>query len=337
MKPKISVIMPNYNTQIDILGEAVDSILKQTYTNFELIIVDDCSTNESYNYLQALSDSRILLIRNENNLGITKTLNIALSHARGEYIARMDSDDVSLPDRLEKQLLFMEKSPNVVVCGTYAKEIGDGEKERCRKIPMKKIYQCSVLFGNVYGLIHPTAFFRSSVLKDNNIWYDEKIETAQDYAMWAECCRYGEISNVEEVLFLYRIHKGQVSARKRELQRECTIYTLKKQLLNIMPEISDYEVEQHYKYCVTNEISREMKKWFKTIIVENRKNNYVDQVELVEFVRSFWKLKVNIVSSNLQTIQQLVCLCMNTNCLDWPTIFKNLFRRIKKRSRRYSF
>ena len=186
MEPKISVIMPNYNTPVDMLTEAVNSILNQTYSNFEFIIVDDCSTNESYNYLKTISDSRIILIRNESNLGVTKSLNIALSHARGKYIARMDSDDISLSNRLEKQFLFMEEFPEIVVCGTYAREIGDGDNNRYRKIPTQKIYQCSVLFGNIYGLIHPSAFFRASILKKNNIWYDENIPAAQDYAICAQ-------------------------------------------------------------------------------------------------------------------------------------------------------
>ena len=328
MEPKISVIMPNYNTPINMLSEAVNSILNQTYSNFEFIIVDDCSSDESYDFLKALDDPRVVLIRNEQNLGVTKTLNVALSCTRGEYIARMDSDDISLPDRLEKQLLFMEQ---VVVCGTYAKEIGDGEKNRYRQIPKKNTYQCSVLFGNVYGLIHPSAFFRAAVLKKNNIWYDENISTAQDYAMWAECCRYGEIANLEEMLFLYRIHKSQVSSRKRELQKKCTIYTQKKQLLKIIPQISDNEVEQHYLYCVSNEINREMKKWFRTIINENKKRAYVDQTALVEFIKNFLRLKVNIISSNLQTPQQLISLCLNTNLLEWPIIFKNLFRRVSRK------
>lgn len=324
MEPKISVIMPNYNTPVDMLTEAVNSILNQTYSNFEFIIVDDCSTNESYNYLKTISDSRIILIRNESNLGVTKSLNIALSHARGKYIARMDSDDISLSNRLEKQFLFMEEFPEIVVCGTYAREIGDGDNNRYRKIPTQKIYQCSVLFGNIYGLIHPSAFFRASILKKNNIWYDENIPAAQDYAIWAECCRYGEIVNLDEVLFLYRIHKSQISSIKRELQKECTIYTMKNQLLKIMPGISDREVEQHYLFCVSNKVNKEMRKWFRKIITENKKSNYVDQAALNEFIKCFLRLKINIMAVNIQTPKQLLSLCCNTNLFEWWVIFCRL-------------
>ena len=99
---EISVIMPTYNTSVPILQEAVESILNQTYKNFEFIIINDCSTNGSGEYLESLDDSRIVLINNPTNLGVTKSLNIGLNVARGRYIARMDSDDISLPLRFEK-------------------------------------------------------------------------------------------------------------------------------------------------------------------------------------------------------------------------------------------
>lgn len=328
MRPKISVIMPNYNTPIEMLERAVNSILEQTYRNFEFIIVDDCSTDESYDYLKTLDDSRIKLIRNDHNMGVTKTLNIAMTYANGEYIARMDSDDISLPNRLERQLAFMEVNPQVVVCGTYAREIGDKNRIRHREIPSQNIYQCGVLFGNIYGLIHPTAFFRGVVLKENNITYDENITTAQDYAMWAKCCRYGEVANIDEELFLYRIHENQISSKKRETQVKCTIYTLKNELSKIIPNITDREVEQHYQYCISYEVNSGMKKWLKRIIVANKEMKYVDPSSLTNFVESFWKSKINVASRNIHTPNQLIRLCLQCTVLEWPIIFKNILVRV---------
>ena len=113
----ISVIMPTYNTPREFLENAIQSILRQTYGDFEFIIVDDCSTDDTEEYLRSIADSRIRVIRNQTNLGITKSLNIGLREARGEYIARMDSDDIALPERFEKQLKFMQEHQNVIVCG----------------------------------------------------------------------------------------------------------------------------------------------------------------------------------------------------------------------------
>lgn len=115
----ISVIMPVYNTPKDILNEAVKSILNQSFADFEFIIIDDCSDKaECKDYLESLYDERIRIIRNPQNLGITKSLNIGLRAASGKYIARMDSDDISLPRRLEKQYSFMEEHTDTLICGT---------------------------------------------------------------------------------------------------------------------------------------------------------------------------------------------------------------------------
>ena len=102
----ISVVMATYNTPTPFLKTAVESVLNQTFTAFEFIIVDDASTNESVDYLKGLTDERVRIVRNSSNLGITKSLNIGLREARGKYIARMDADDISLPQRFEKQYLF---------------------------------------------------------------------------------------------------------------------------------------------------------------------------------------------------------------------------------------
>ena len=120
----ISVVMPIYNTPVSFLKEAVESILNQTFSDFEFIIIDDGSANEVKEYLEGLTDPRIRIIRNEKNLGITKSLNIGFHAAKGKYIARMDSDDVSLSERFEKQFMFMETHPDVIMCGTDVEEFG---------------------------------------------------------------------------------------------------------------------------------------------------------------------------------------------------------------------
>ena len=121
---KISVVMPVFNTQIDFLKEAVESILNQSFREFEFIIIDDGTTDGSSQYLGSLSDPRIRIIRNERNLGITQSLNIGFSIAKGKYIARMDSDDISLPCRLQEQYNLMERHPEVIVCGSKTGKIG---------------------------------------------------------------------------------------------------------------------------------------------------------------------------------------------------------------------
>ena len=115
---KISVVMPVYNTAVPFLKDAVDSIVNQTCQDFEFLIIDDGSTGECAEYLAHLRDPRIRIIRNPKNIGITKSLNIGFREAKGKYIARMDSDDISFPARFERQYAFMEAHPDTIVCGT---------------------------------------------------------------------------------------------------------------------------------------------------------------------------------------------------------------------------
>ena len=158
----ISVVMPVFNTPVSFLKEAVDSIINQTFKDFEFIIIDDGSTGSCREYLESLSDPRIRIIHNEKNLGITKSLNIGLREASGKYIARMDADDISIPLRLEKQFAFMESNPDIILCGS--KKVTIGKKRplallwKHSMIDMEE-YRIKMLFVNP-GPSHPTAFFR---------------------------------------------------------------------------------------------------------------------------------------------------------------------------------
>ena len=120
---KLSVIMPVYNTKEEFLREAVESILNQTYTDYELIIIDDGSTNNVEEVINSYKDKRIVYIRQENT-GIVGALNNGWNHAKGEYIARMDSDDVSYPDRFEKQAMFLDNNPDISLVGGQVKIMG---------------------------------------------------------------------------------------------------------------------------------------------------------------------------------------------------------------------
>lgn len=327
----ISVVMPNYNTALPFLKEAVNSILTQTYSNFEFIIVDDCSTDESYAFLQSLTDPRIHLIRNEENMGITASLNKGFRLAKGAYIARMDSDDISYPARFERQLAFMKENPDVIVCGTFVETIGDIRSKRCKHIPDQKTYQCSVLFGNVYGLIHPTAFFRASELRKNKICYDETIKTAQDYAMWAQCCHYGQIANIEEILLNYRIHKSQISSAKKDLQKKCAMYTQKMQLRHLFPQITDEMVELHYQYCVSHHVTSDMRRWFEEILNANAREHYVNQAALCNFVKDFLIQKV-LVEANCTHNSAKVCLLwINATKEEKKALLQSFKNRIARR------
>ena len=268
----ISVVMPTYNTPVEFLEEAVNSILTQTFRDFEFIIIDDCSTNDSRFYLESLQDERIRLIRNPENLGITKSLNIGFKAATGKYIARMDSDDISLPAHFEKQFAFMERNPDVILCGTNIKNFGVYSGETDFKVTDMDYYRIFTLFINP-GPSHPTAFFNREMLLRYHISYDERLKYAQDYGLWVEISRCGRVSILEEVLLLYRTHTVRISDLHREEQVFYHKLTQKKLLEELLGSVSPDELDLHYKYAPDYDmdapIDDDMEKWFHRLIEAN--------------------------------------------------------------------
>lgn len=232
MSGLVSVLMCVYNTPLNYLNEAVRSILDQTYNNFEFIIVDDASDDEDVlHYLRKIENEidSIKVIHNANNKGLTKSLNIGLKECIGEYIARMDSDDISLPDRFFKQIEFMKNNPEVALAGSTITCFNDNADE-CKSVVTYndlfdwKKYKVRSLIQHS-GPPHPTFMFRATFLRDNNIWYPEKILKAQDYGIMAEILKAGgKIYIIPETLLKYRIHAGQITTRHESEQK---IYQLK--------------------------------------------------------------------------------------------------------------
>lgn len=208
--PVVSVLMPVHNSD-RYLKDSVESVLNQSYGDFELIIINDGSSDGSEDIMVELakSDSRISIIQQENK-GIVEALNHGLCRAKGKYIARMDSDDISLPDRLFKQVAFMEEHPDVAVCGTWIRYFGDMAGEW--QMPHDdEIIQTELLFRSV--LAHPSVIIRKNILTENMISYRHGYDHAEDYDLWARIAEYAKLANIPEVLLLYRIHPKQIVQR----------------------------------------------------------------------------------------------------------------------------
>ena len=288
---KISVVMPVYNTEIPILKEAVDSIMNQTLGDFEFIIVDDCSGPDTQDYLTRLKDPRLRVIRNETNLGVTKSLNIGFRASRGKYIARMDADDISLPMRFEKQFALMENHPEVIVCGANVEVFGARHQlPACvpaAERPDMEAYRVKMLFVNP-GPIHPTAFFSHEKLLEHHIQYDENLKYAQDYGMWAEVSRYGDVWKIGEVLLRYRAHSGQVSSMHRQRQIACDQMTQKKLLTELVGPVTQEELDLHYVYSAgymkDTTINPEIDRWYRRLLAANGKRGLYNQRKLKRYI-----------------------------------------------------
>lgn len=217
----ISVIMSIYSEEEEWIRESIDSILNQTFSDFEFIIINDNPNRDKNNSLlteYTRIDNRIIIITNEENIGLTKSLNKGLEIARGKYIARMDADDISLPTRFEKQVDFLDKNPEYIVCGTNIVYFGEKRKFTYSdwiKYENNEI-KASLMFNSCFA--HPTVMIRKSILEQNNICYDENYKQAQDYRLWETLSDYGKYFNLREKLLKYRISENQVSNKNNVKQ-----------------------------------------------------------------------------------------------------------------------
>lgn len=219
INPLISVIMSVFDTSDDWLVQSIESILRQTYENFEFIIVDDCCKESNKRILKTFeaSDERIVLLKNEKNLGLTKSLNAALAVSRGSFVARIDADDLALPNRLEYQLRCFEKNKNLVICGTNAWMLKGAQKIPF-DVPLgaSRLLKCMLCWKDVF--IHPSVMLNADVMKKNNLFYNEDFKTAQDYELWCRLGRYGDVMNLPDRLCVYRVHDNQISSKSLTLQ-----------------------------------------------------------------------------------------------------------------------
>jgi len=218
--PKVSVLMPAYNAE-KYIAESIESILNQTFTDFEFVIINDGSTDNTAEIVEkyAVQDKRIKFVNNKKNQGLIAVLNQGLDLCAGEYIARFDSDDISRPTRLEKQVAYMDAHPECGVLGTWAQKFGTNVTHSVFKHPSQVKLLDMVMYGVL--VVHPSAMLRKSVLVDNNIKYDPRYKYAEDFAFWAEMVKYSEIHNLQEILLDYRWHDGNISVVHKKTQQEC--------------------------------------------------------------------------------------------------------------------
>lgn len=203
--------MPVYNAE-RFVREAIESILAQTYADFELIIINDGSTDRSEEIIRSFSDSRIHLI-SQSNAGVIGALNAGLKVARGIYIARMDADDISESTRLEKQVNFLKGNPDIALCGTWATTI-DEKGVEIGKYEYPPINHTSIrqIMVRRNPFIHPSIMFTKKAIESVGI-YDPRYKHAEDYELWTRMAARSKTANIPERLLRYRILEGSITRR----------------------------------------------------------------------------------------------------------------------------
>jgi glycosyltransferase involved in cell wall biosynthesis len=249
--PFISVLMPVYNAA-SYLEDAIKSVLEQSFDDFEFLIINDGSTDDSLEIIEQQMDKRIRIINKKNNF--IESLNMGLMEARGKYIARMDADDRMHSDRLKKQCKFMEANPDIDVCGTWAETFGTSVGAIQTHITHEELILAMLLYN---PMIHPSIMMKKSIFdNDKNLLYDYNYPSAEDYKLWTLLALKGyRFANIPEILFYYRISCQQVTANCRHEMDESTLKIQREYGENIMKKIINQENRLRFFFQVLIELS----------------------------------------------------------------------------------
>jgi len=290
MNHLVTVLMPVYNGE-KYLKESIESILNQTFRDFEFIIIDDGSADKSAEIIKSFNDTRIRLERNETNLGLIKTLNKGLGLSKGKYIARMDCDDISLSKRLSVQINFMEKHPEIGVCGSWVKIIGLKQKFVNRYPQKHEEARAYLLFNTPFA--HPSVIIRKELVDKYNLKYDEGYKHAEDYELWSRAVEHTKISNIPKVLLHYRMHDKSVSKNNSLTQAENSnkvrIKLLKK--LGINPTPAELDIHRRFirpDYLNSKDFIDQLEDWFGKLLSANEKMMIYEQESLAKIISSRW-------------------------------------------------
>lgn len=244
--PLVTVVLAVHNG-VKYLRSALDSVLGQTVSDVEVLVVDDASTDATPEILGATADQRVRVLRNDARLGLAASLNRALDEAGGTYVARLDADDVALPRRLERELARIRSSPTVGVVGSAVLEVDEsGRVGRAHEMPGRPAeVRWSALFSSPF--YHPTVLVSRDALERHSLRYDEGFEESEDYDLWSRLLEVVNGANVPDPLVLYRVHPEQASQRHRELQRDFQFRVARRAIGLVAPGLPAEEVDRAWR------------------------------------------------------------------------------------------
>lgn len=279
MDKLVTVVMSVHNEKKEYLETAISSICNQTYKNIEFLIIDDASNELCHNTLKDIIRpySFIKLIVNKKNLGITKSLYNGIKQANGDYIARMDADDFSLPLRLETQVNFLEKNKNIDILGGAVVSFGLKSiyMSPCNGMSDEQI-KAELFFTS--SLCHPAVMIRKSFLMKYKLNYDCAVNKGQDYDFWERCSIYGKFHILKEIALYYRIHDKQITSQNKCEQDKTAEMVMKRRLarIGLVPTKAEYEAHLALKGIKSNVKLEQIESWANKLIEANRVNKLVD-------------------------------------------------------------
>jgi len=240
LAPRVSVIMPTYNS-VSFLLSAVHSILNQSFRDFELVVIDDGSTDATPSLLKSISDSRLVVHTHTRNLGLASARNAGIEKSEGQYVAWLDSDDESIQGRLLRQVTLLDRNPHLALCGTWVRPfgLGDGPTWRYPRKPDSLVSR--MLFDD--PLATSSVMVRRQTLEESG-GFNPDFAPAEDYDLWERITRTHAAANIPSVLTRYRIHDAQASVRGSALQASAVAQIQRRQLsrLGIQPDPDEWRV-----------------------------------------------------------------------------------------------
>lgn len=233
--PAISILMPVYNTA-PYLREAMDSMLSQTFTDFELIVLNDCSPDNAEEILDTYDDPRIVRYKGEKNEGLSNVLNVGIDMARGKYIARMDSDDVSLPNRLQVQVDYLEAHPEVDLVSVGMQLFGAKEEVWIREKDPEKVKITALFYSPV---LHASSVWRKDSFERHGLRFIQEMVPAEDYDLWTRALvKDLKLVNLSDVLYKYRLHPNQATLQTDKTSAKSMIVQ-QNYLRSALPSLSE--------------------------------------------------------------------------------------------------
>lgn len=287
----VSVVIPAYNAESTI-RTAIQSVLNQSHTNFELIAINDGSQDSTLEILQSINDPRLIIINQRENKGLVESLNAGISLSQGKYIARMDADDISALDRLEEQVKFLENNPEIGVLGTAFESIDPGGQMTTVRY---KSNHNAIAFRHLYQihLCHPTVIIRKSVLESNNLRYNQAFVHAEDYDLFNQLLKVSKAANLPTV-HLVKVNGNQTVSNTHQQIQEENARRAKLELfewlyVQLTPSLlEDYRKLNHQDYSSIQVAPKEIGRVLIQLLRGNLKRGFIQHAFLLKELSKLW-------------------------------------------------
>lgn len=320
-QPLVTVLMPVYNQALYI-RESLESMLNQTYTNLDILIVDDGSTDNTIEIVQTYRDNRIRIVQHSSNQGLIATLNTGLANTKGDYIAKMHGDDISLPKRIAKQIEFLNHNPEIGVLGTWFYLGIEPNAQIIRHPVSHQEIAMNMVFDSM--IAHPTIVFRKSLIESGVYYYDPKYPRAEDYELWERLIAVTKFANFSEPLLRYRQHEMSETSIGYHDQQTYANLVRKNYFRRAGWELSDSDMSIH-RYAQRDAIPEnidemiQLDKWLYTLSQRNKRTRFFDSQRFDSFLlKKFVNVGVQTKFKKTKPIGDFqMSVLQSVNRIDW--------------------